>query len=243
MTVTPFAMALEPELEALLRRFDDFINTTQMFEPEKSKRVFRIAATDNPAAILAPDLIPLIASQAPLVKIAFVFPNKSQIAVQTEHGEIDLFVGAGEDAHPDLIGTTLFEEEFVTAQRSQHPRGNKPLTLDEFCSLDHLLISTSGGHFNGMVDEALAELGRERNVSVSVQSYALAPLVLARSDCLCTLPRRFLQRFEDSLDLLTPPLALSKFTMKMFWHPRMRSDPGHKWLREMVQQVAKNAAQ
>jgi hypothetical protein len=29
--------------------------------------------------------------------------------------------------------------------------------------------------------------------------------------------------------------------MQMFWHPRMRTDPAHMWLRDMVGQAAKAA--
>ena len=241
MIPTPHATALKPELERLLDRFNDFINSAPLFDPATSKRVFRIAATDNPAALLAPDLIPLMKRNAPFSKVAFMLPDKARISELLEKGEIDLFVGTSEDAGPDLISRTLFDEEFVTAQRRLHPRGKKELTLEEFCGLDHLLISTSGGHFSGMVDNALAELGRERRVSVSIQSYALAPLVLACTDCLCTLPRRFLQRFEDTLDLFTPPFPLARFRMGMFWHPRSRADPAHMWLRELVGQAARIA--
>lgn len=239
MTVTPHASALEPELSRLLERFDDFVNSAPLFDPATTKRVFRIAATDNPAAILAPDLVPLIHAHAPLAKIAFTLPDKTRIAEQLENGEVDLFVGG--DVGADLISQTLFQEEFVTAQRRGHPRGLGEISLDEFCDADHLLISTSGGHFSGIIDDALAEIGRERRVSVSIQSYALAPLMLESSDCICTLPRRFLKRFENTLDLFACPLRLSLFSMNVFWHARMRADPAHSWLRRMVMQAAKDA--
>jgi DNA-binding transcriptional LysR family regulator len=113
------------------------------------------------------------------------------------------------------------------------------LTVEEFCDADHLLISTSGGHFAGMIDDALAEMGRERRVSVSIQSYGLAPLVLANTDCICTLPKRFLERFEDTLDLFPPPLPISTFSMNLFWHPRVRTDPAHMWFRKLVLLTAK----
>jgi DNA-binding transcriptional LysR family regulator len=237
MIPTPHASALRPELTKLIDRISDFINTAHVFEPQNSKRVFRIAATDNPAAILAPDLIPMIKAQAPHIRIAFTLPDKARIASHLEQGDIDLFVGTVEDGSNELIATTLFEDEFVTAQRMGHPRGNQPITLDEFCSLDHLLISTSGGQFQGMIDAALTELGHERSVSVSIQSYALAPLVLNNSDCICTLPRRFLERFTDVLEIYAPPLVLSPFKMILFWHPRMQTDPAHRWLRSQVTQA------
>jgi DNA-binding transcriptional LysR family regulator len=239
MIPTPHAVALQPELTRLLERLHEFMQTAHSFDPRTSKRIFRIAATDNPAAILAPDLIPLIKSQAPEVRIAFTLPDKTRIAEHLEQGDVDLFAGTAEDGASGLIANTLFEDEFATAQRTGHPRGQAALTLDEFCSLDHLLISTSGGHFSGMIDHALGEVGRERSVTVSIQSYALAPLVLATTDCLCTLPRRFLERFTGVLDLFEPPLALAPFQMNLFWHPRMRRDPAHSWLRKQVTESAR----
>jgi len=243
MIPTSHALSLQPELAKLIDRINDFINTAHVFEPRNSKRVFRIAATDNPAAMLAPDLIPRIKAQAPQVKIAFTLPDKARIAAHLEQGDVDLFAGTAEDGSDELIASTLFEDEFVTAQRIGHPRGKQPMTLDEFCSLDHLLISTSGGHFQGMIDAALAEVGRERPVSVSIQSYGLAPLVLSSSDCICTLPRRFLERFKNVLEIYAPPLVLSPFQMKLFWHPRMRGDPAHTWLRSQVMQAASRQRQ
>jgi DNA-binding transcriptional LysR family regulator len=239
MTPTPHAVALQPELERLINRFRDFVNAAHLFDPRVTRRTFRIAATDNPAAIIAPDLIPLIKARAPHARIAFTLPDKARIAADLEAGAVDVFVGAAEDGGDELISTTLFDDEFVTAQRIGHPRGTAPLALDEFCALDHLLISTSGGRFQGMIDTALTEAGRERVVSVSIQSYALAPLVLATSDCVCTLPRRFLERFTDVLEIYAPPLDLGRFQMNLFWHARMRTDPAHIWLRTQITQAVR----
>ncbi|WP_207448761.1 LysR family transcriptional regulator [Roseomonas marmotae] len=242
MIPTPHALALQPDLKRLLEGLSDFARGAARFDPATSRRVFRIAISENPAAILAPDLIPLILSQAPGTRIAFTLPDKPRIPELLEKGEIDLFIGAAEDGGGELIARPLYQEELVTAQRKGHPRGTGPLTLDAFCALDHLLISTSGGGFGGMIDEALSRTGRERVVSVSIQSYALTPLILTSSDLICTLPRRFLTRFTADLDLFTTPLDLAPFRIFLFSHPRMRSDPAHTWLRQQVHRCAQAAA-
>ncbi|KQN74924.1 LysR family transcriptional regulator [Devosia sp. BK] len=239
MVASPHALALAPDLASLLEQLSDFIGTARVFDPSVSRRIFRVAATDNPVSILAPDLIPLIRSAAPDARIAFTVPNKARIAEDLEQGEVDVFIGVNEDAAPGLMARKLFEEAFVTAYRHGHPRNPGPMTLDEFCALDHLLISTSGGHFSGMIDQALTELGRARRVSVSVQSYALAPLMLASTDLICTLPRRFLQRFESMLEIIETPLDLAPFEMTMFWHPRMNADAAHVWLRQQILSTAR----
>jgi DNA-binding transcriptional LysR family regulator len=169
-------------------------------------------------------------------------PDKSRIVADLEEGRYDLCIGALEDGSSDLIQRALFEEEFVTAQRIGHPRGTKALTLGEFCAYDHLLISTDGGGFSGKVDTVLAGMGLERRVSLSIQSYALTPVFLGGSDCLCTLPRRFLSRFGDRLDLFETPLPLDKFGLYAFWHQRVRNDPAHIWLRDRLFQAAEEAS-
>jgi DNA-binding transcriptional LysR family regulator len=238
MVPTSHASALQPELIKLIDRIREFSNVASLFDPKTSKRIFHVAATDNPAAILAPDLIPFVKAQAPYIRLAFVLPDKSRIFADLEKGEYDIFVGAAEDGASGLVGRILFDDTFVTAQRKGHPRGLEPYTLEEFCSLEHLLISTSGGSFAGMVDQALTAIRRERRVSVSIQSYALAPVILASSDYICTLPRRFLRRFGDTLDLFDPPLPLTKFGLSAFWHERVRHDPAHIWFREQLFRTA-----
>lgn len=239
MVPTPHALAMQPELARLLDRLNDFANVALAFDPATSTRIFRIAATDNPAAILAPDLIPEIKLRAPSIRLAFVFPDKARISSHLQQGEIDLFIGAPGDTGSGMMGRTLFDDAFVTAQRRGHPRGKGPLDLDTFCQLEHLLISSVGGNFSGVIDSSLANLGRSRRVAVSIQSYALAPVVLAQSDFLCTLPRRFLQKFTDALELFQPPLTLQNFQLNAFWHERMNNDPAHVWLREQVFEVAR----
>src|SRR3546814_3561698 len=53
-------------------------------------------------------------------------------------------------------------------------------------------------------------MDRRRRVTVSVQTYALAPLVVANSDCLCTLPRRFLAKYAAAIEIMEPPFALDR---------------------------------
>lgn len=238
VTATPHALAIKPELQRLLEHLNEFSQKAYIFDPATSERTFKIATSDNPAAIIAPDLLPLIHQRAPGVKIAFVFPDRARIGEFLQNGDIDIYIGAADNAPQDLIGRGLFEDQMVTAQRIGHPRGTGPLSLDDFCSLHHLLISSDGGMFSGVIDRVLAEYGRSRKVGVSVQSYALAPLVVASTDYLCTLPKRLLERFAHSLDLFEPPIPLGKFALKYFWHPKMTADPAHQWLRSVVSEAA-----
>ncbi|WP_394827775.1 LysR family transcriptional regulator [Pendulispora albinea] len=232
------ALELKPLVHDVVEHLRALTTPMVAFDPARSARTFVLAAYENPGTVLATRLVPRVRARAPAIRLAFVLPQPGAMAAELESGKVDLFIGGTGRADSTLMSRTLFKEDFVTAQRKGHPRGTGPLTLQEFCTLEHLLVSSRGGGFSGLVDEALERRGCERRVTVSVQSYAMAPLIVANSDLVCTLPRRFLQRFASSIDAVSPPVELEHFEFVAYWHERSHHDPGHRWLRQLVFAVA-----
>lgn len=231
------AVELQTELADVLGKLRRMVEGPAVFDPARSQRTFIVAIHENPAVTLAPGLVARLTAVAERARLALVHPARD-VVDQLERGEIDILVTGADRAHGELMQRPLFEDGFLSAQRKGHPRGNGPLDLDRFCALDHLLISADGGGFSGLVDDALAALGRSRRVAVSIQTYALAPVILAHSDCICTLPRRFLFRFANELDLTPPPLDLPPARIVALWHPRNQEDKGHAWLRDCLYKAA-----
>ena len=234
---TPFAASLQSALGEALAQLRRLVDPGETFDPARSRRTFTIAAYENPAVILAPALVARVIAAAPGMRLAVVTAGPD-IAARLESGDADLLLAGARD-YEELVRRKLLDSDFATAQRRSHPRGTGPIDLDTFCALDHVLISADGGGFAGVVDRALAALGRTRRVAVSVQSYAVAPLIVADSDCVCTLPRRILERFAADLDVFAPPLALPSPEVFAFWHPRSQADQGHVWLREQLYAAAR----
>lgn len=232
---TPRALALKPAVAAVLDLLDDMVRPTLDFDPMTTRRTFTLALHEIPAVMLAPDLVPRIAAAAPSARLAFVVPPVLEILVdRLERGEVDICIGNRALAQSAWLARTLFEDHFLTAQRKGHPRGSGPIDLQAFCAAEHLLVSADGGGFFGHVDTVLATLGYERRVALSIQNYTLAPRIVASSDYLCTLPSRFLHRFEDTLDLFEPPLPLGVAELAAYWHPRVQNDRAHRWLRDQL---------
>lgn len=237
---TPRALELRGRLSDALGILRDMVRGPDDFDPATSQRTFVLAAQEQPAAALAPSLVRSVLADAPKVRLAFVYPA-ADVVERLEDGTIDLLVSPAGQGHVALMARSLFADTFLTAQRKGHPRGLAAPDLDAFCALDHLVVSTEGSGFSGIVDRSLAALGRTRRVALSVQSYTLAPLLVASSDCVCTLPSRLLRRYADDLDLFEPPLTLQDPQLVALWHPRSQEDPGHVWLRERLYGVANTA--
>ncbi|WAJ39165.1 LysR family transcriptional regulator [Pseudomonas sp. GOM7] len=234
---TPRALALRPTLRQVLSGMSALLEPV-VFDPATSQRAFVVALHENPALMLGAELFNRIREQAPMARLRFVLPDPNTLFLQMEEGEIDLFIGIGEAINQGWVGRQLFSDHFVTAQRKGHPRGQRELDLAAFCSLPHLLVSSAGDPFSGIVDRALTKLGSSRQVVMSTQSYAMAPPLVAGTDLLCTLPRRLLQQFATSLDLFEPPIVLPSLSLNAYWHPRNHEDAASIWLREQILSVA-----
>jgi DNA-binding transcriptional LysR family regulator len=116
------------------------------------------------------------------------------------------------------------------------------LTLDQFCQARHMLVSFSGRAF-GFIDEALATLGRNRKVVLTVNQFFTAGRVVADSDLLTVLPRHFVNMtgFADQLVQHELPFAVAPILVDALWHQRQTASSAHAWLRTQVIQLAQQA--
>ncbi|NDO82317.1 hypothetical protein CJP72_16510 [Citrobacter sp. NCU1] len=141
-----------------------------------------------------------------------------------------------------LTSQGLYDEAYVCILRADHPAAHKTLTLDRFCTLEHALVSYEGESFWGVTDDALAEVGRKRQIGLSVSSFLVLPDVLAISDMIAVVPAR-LAYADARMQVLPPPLPIKGFTKSMAWHERTHRDPAHQWLRNVVYDISQKKAQ
>ena len=92
--------------------------------------------------------------------------------------------------------------------RRGHPLAERALTLDDYTTAHHLLLSFSGGP-HGCVDEALAALGRQRRIMLTVNQFFTAGRVVAPCDLLTVLPEGFVEATGNGAELVTRELPLS----------------------------------
>ncbi|NOW45281.1 DNA-binding transcriptional LysR family regulator [Novosphingobium sp. SG751A] len=226
---TPRALALAQPLRRMMSEVECMLTRPQ-FDPASSTASFSIAATDYAQlAVLVPWLEGLRRA-APGIRIAIHSHDDARLMAGFEQGQIDLALVTPEAALPDLHAVRLYEETYSLALREGHPAAERDITLDEFCALDHGLVSLRGDAFLGVVDRALTAMGRERRVSFSASCFLVLVQVLARTDLVATVPTRLLDGVAG-LVRRPLPLAVPGFTKLAVWHERSHRDPAHQWLR------------
>jgi DNA-binding transcriptional LysR family regulator len=233
MMPTPRADELREPLREALQALEQAVAPATPFDPAEATHTWRVSASDyGESTIVLPSLQGL-RSAAPGTRLAVVELAPSRIARQAEQGEIDLAFHTSEDAPHGMRRRTLFTERYVLVGRAGHPRLKRKPTVEQFCKLEHVVVSPDGGGFRGITDEALAWLGLSRRVVLSVPHFLFVRSVLASTDLVAMLPSR-LVRDASGLQLVGPPVDVAGYEMSMLWHERSHRDPAHQWLREHI---------
>lgn len=232
MVPTPRALELRGPLGQALAGLREAVVSDSEFVPATSRRTFVIAANDNVFTIAGLSVMAQAAAlKNPGLRIASIPASEEGLVERMARGEVDLFLGDAARI-PDVLKIRFLKSDhFLMAQRIGHPRGKVLPTLDEYCQLQHVIVSQRA-HFHTAIDDVLADLGRVRHVAMAVPSYNQVALVLAHSAQVATMPSRLLARYDSLLEVVDLPFDIPQFQFSMAWHPRAHHDPGSIWLRE-----------
>lgn len=203
------------------------------FDPLTANLTFTIAATDYALRAVVVPFIAALKTQAPGIRVRVVPVTPGSLVSQLEQGNIDVALVTPHTTPDELHSRALYDERYVCMMRADHPEAAKPLTLDRFCALEHVLVSYEGEGFHGVTDEALAKIGRTRHVGLSVSSFLVLPDVLAISDMIAVVPERMAEN-RGGMFVCDVPVAVPGFTKSMAWHGRNHRDRAQVWLREIL---------
>ncbi len=255
MAPTPRARAIWPAVREALAQLQSSLIPNE-FVPAEANTSFVLAMSDASAAELIPVLTETLEKQAPRVTLRVVPLTTRDPRSLLDEEACDLAVGYFPSMLADLTARTqsgepqpffhqrLFTGEYVCVMRKDHPLAQGPLTINAFCAARHMLVSFSGRPF-GFVDEALATLGRERFVVMTVNQFFTAARVVANANLLTVLPLHFVKvtGYADQLVFRPLPFEVSPVLVDAVWHRRSQQRSSHVWLREVVQRAANSAFQ
>jgi DNA-binding transcriptional LysR family regulator len=200
--VVPTARAtdLAGPIADVLARVRSVISTAEPFDPARSTRRFTIGAPDGTAAVFLLPLLAKLRQSAPGINISVrqLLPPPGETSperawrfafAELEAHAMDLAIIPTDDIPARFYRRCVFEEDFVVAMRAGHSFADDP-TLERYCEMQHLVVS-HGGDPHGFVDQVLATQGRSRRVALTVPHFMFALAVIAETDLISALPRRF----------------------------------------------------
>jgi len=246
---TPRAEALWPDVRAALGNLQAALSPEE-FDPQTDAATFRIAMADATAALFMSTLVSHIEHTRALANVRVTPLATRDPSALLERGDADLAIGyfpspalalPADGGNAPLCQTRLRDSEYVCVMREGHPlAANGRLTLDAYCAAQHLLVSLSGRD-HGLVDQVLADIGRERRVVLTVNQYFTAGRVVANSNLVTVLPAFFVESTGFREQVVTRPLPfdLAGLNISMLWHQRHDRSSSQLWLRERILEAAR----
>lgn len=153
-------------------------------------------------------------------------------------GKVDLVIGSSRNWHPEIKAQSLFTSTFQALVRRGHPIIGQ-VTPETLTHYPHISVSRRG-RTQGPIDDALRDLGLQRNVALTLPGFHSAMMLTMKSDFILPLPRHVLQGVSGiglPLEEIELPLALESVFIVQAWHPRLDRDPAHQWLRQTIKQL------
>ncbi len=250
---TPWALALWPSVREALRQLQAAL-VPSAFAPQRANSTFVLAMADATAAELMGGLARQLEQEAPGVSLRVVPLTTRDPRKLLIEGNADMALGYFPAVLADLTARAqsgeaipfahqrLYSGEYVCVMRKDHPLAKRPISLQDYCAARHLLVSFSGRAY-GFVDEALAVIGQQRRIVLTVNQFFTAGQVVVNSDLLTVLPRHFVPTtgMAKELALHDLPFDVPPVQVHALWHHQREHDSSHQWLRSQLQRTAQQA--
>lgn len=245
---TERASQLAPTVSEILARIRGVVSTAAPFDPRHSTRRFVIGAPDGVSAVILPPLLETLHGVAPGVDVGIrqLLPVQGVTAPhlawkdalkELEDRTTDIAIIPVDDIPVRFHKQKLYEEEFVIAARTGHSFQRHP-TLKRYCEMEHLVVSHTGD-VSGFVDVELAKRGLTRRVALTVPNFIFALSVLAETEMVSALPRRFVEIHGARFNVVAvkAPLPLPRFAINVVLSKVAMMDAGLAWLVQLLGQV------
>jgi len=209
----------------------------ESFDAATSTRRFTFHISDYVAPFLLPALCARLRRLAPNASVDVRhFAEKVDVI---EPGELHVRIADGlspQRSEPGVERHRLLEDSFVVMMSRDHPAAAVPgLTLEQYLALSHVKVMPAALG-TGLIDDELARRGLRRRIAVTVPSWFAMRSVVAATDLVVAMPRRWADdpTFAGGCVWRPLPLESPAFAADLCWRSRDHHDPGHRWLREQV---------
>lgn len=240
---TDYARTLAQPLRDSLDDLAALLSGPHRFEPAESDETFNISGSDFFAEMLMPQLGERLSRIAPGVRVQLVDLVPDNYVQSLESRKVDLALIPRPTEWPSWVDwQPLFRSDFAVIARRDHPRlsraGIAPgatVPIDLFCDLGHILFSPEG-KLSAMGDAALAAVGRQRRVVMTMPVFFGVARAVAESDHIALLPGQLALRLSAplGLDVFWPPMPVPTPLIGMVWQKRLTSAPAHRWMRDEI---------
>ncbi|WP_186120177.1 LysR family transcriptional regulator [Burkholderia gladioli] len=242
MLPTERTRAMIGEVQRHLKGLQAAAQAQARFEPATLEQRFVVGIRDVLESIALPQLVERLAREAPRITVVSRRIVLAEVGREIAGGQLDLAIDRRVPTGPQIVREPLVDDALAVVLRRDHPLAQGPLRRAEYFAARHVTVSPLGEP--NSLDVLLAADGRFRRIQLVCQHYFAACQIAAAGDLLLTLPRSYARRMAALLPIVVRPLPLrvKPYAIQAYWHESRDGDGVHRWFRERVAQIVREAA-
>ena len=243
MAPTPLGESLQASVRDCLLHVQATIDIKPQFDPQNSKRNFKLMMSDYVSTVLMSAALPRLQAEAPGVTIELL-GNENEPWEALGRGEIDFLVlpkNFIREGHPAEV---LFEDEYVCVCWSENPLIGDQISLEQCLKIGHV-VARIGTLRPPTIDAWFFErFGNARRVEVIATNFNSVPHLLVGTNRITIMHRRLALAYGKSLPLkiLPSPVVMPPLIEMIQWHKYRDRDPGRIWLFEVLKSALESSA-
>lgn len=240
MRPTPLAQNIHPSIASALKMLRSSVNEGDVFRPATSNATFNVFMNATAQVSVMPQLISQLQSEAPHIKLAAQSIFYSDIVKALNSETVSLAVDYAIPSPDYIKRELLLNDDYVCIVRKDHPRIKDKLSLKQFESEQHLLLTEEVPESSNL-RTALAENNITQNTIFTGNEHVALPAIIVTSNTIMTVTRTFANAVSNYLDIsiLEPPFSIASRKTFLYWHENTSDSAANKWLRDQILTIAK----
>lgn len=240
LVATAYADGIRQDLHEELNRIEALLSPPDVFDPTVAEGNFKIAASDFFAEMLMPRLGDFLSKAAPKLRAQLVDLVPYDYVESLDRYDADLALIPDTDLPSWISREPLFHSPFVVIARETNPgvvglEDGAAMPMDHFCAMSHVLFSPEG-KLTAMGDAALAKVGKNRHVAMTVPVFSGACRVVRGSDLIALIPEQLAAEVKTAygLKVFQPPMPIDPPLIIGIWHSLADTAPVSAWMRTQI---------
>ncbi|HEV2613590.1 MAG TPA: LysR family transcriptional regulator [Gammaproteobacteria bacterium] len=242
MELTEFAKNLSVPVREAIRHIETVFVAHKPFEPSTSNRTFHIGMSDYIAFVILPRLMRRLARLAPDIKIVQHAVNHMDGLKTIEDHGLDVVMGDFKSVPQSLKTISLFTDKGVIVADKKHPAFHRgALTTKMLTEYPQVFVALESQPEENFIAEMLKKMGHSIKISLITPHTLIALQTLPGTTLMTNTVERLAKPFLEPLGLAMheTPYKLRHYHAQLYWHARNQNDQGHKWLRELIKEIAR----
>jgi DNA-binding transcriptional LysR family regulator len=239
--LTPLAAQLVTLTGPALTGVKRVFGTTPDFDAARLQREFTVVTSDYAAAILGPLVARRIAEEAPGVRLRLQYttPQAVDRAAETLRAVDGIILPHG--FLLDTPYTDLYQDRWVCVVAEDNTAVGERLTLTQLGDLPWVVLFNLPTAFAPATHQ-LRTIGIEPRVEVVVDGFLTMPFLVAGTNRVALLQERLATRLAAvaGVRVLPCPFDAVPLNEAFWWHPMLRNDPAHGWLRRVLAEAGQH---